>query len=90
MLPAFREFGGALLGFRRSRRRLLERLRSVRIARLELFGLGDVALQGLFDGLALLACVEIKFTVRSRHLTRRLLDGVTMPVPHPRHRREMT
>jgi hypothetical protein len=45
------------------------------------------------------SCVEIKFTTRSSSTpsTRRLLDGVAMPVPHrsteparPRHRREMT
>ena len=45
---------------------------------------------------AVCACVEIKFTARSPS-TRRLLDGVAVPVRHrsteparPRHRREMT
>ena len=43
------------------------------------------------------ACVEIKILRRVTPSTRRLLDGVAMPVPHcstepgrPRHRREMT
>ena len=55
------------------------------------------ALRKLWRGVPV--CVEIKFTARSSSTpsTRRLLDGVAVPVPHrstepgrPRHRREMT
>ena len=55
----------------------------------------------LFWSLLVAACVKIKiygaFASSSTPSTRRLLDGVEMPVPHrsmgaapPRHRREMT
>jgi hypothetical protein len=65
------------------------------------FSLEDVT--SAVDHLQVVACVEIKILRRvlivasSTPSTRRLLDGVAMPVPHrstepapPRHRREMT
>ena len=59
------------------------------------FSLEDVT--SAVDHLQVVACVEIKILRRVPPSTRRLLDGVAMPVPRrstepgrPRHRREMT